>query len=337
MPLFHGAGDAAEVRVDLRARRLDDVDGGRHDQLLGDLPVGEEARRGGVVRTLRDRLIVELLPGRQRLDDARGGQVGLLADRPLGVVRAGPVLEAEPERELLGHRVGLVEAELVGLVGQLDRLRQPLLGRRRRRLDAGLREQRLVVEEPERDLDDADAVEVATLADVVVRRARVDADLLDDRVDRLEDVALLDEARCQVGDQRDDVGVDAARLHLRVDVILVLVGGPAGPDDLVLGLALVELRHHRVPGLMAARLVLEPAHELERRDLACRRLSRSASCGAVSGTERHRADGRDHRALLEQPASADRAFDGLRLLLVVHLVSHLQSNPLGRLPPSEAA
>ncbi len=107
-------------------------------------------------------------------------------------------------------------------------------------------------------------------ADVVVRRARVDADLLDDVVDRRQHAALADEARGQVGDQVDDVGVDAARLHLGVDVILVLVRRPAGPHDLVLGLALVELRHHRVPGLMAARLVLEPAHQLER-GRPCRR------------------------------------------------------------------
>ena len=324
--------DAAQVRVDLRAGRLDDVDGGRDDQLLGDLPVREEPRRGRVVRALRDRLVVELLPEGQHLDDLRVGQVGLLPDGPLRVVGAGPVLEREPERELLRHRVRLVETELVGLVRELDRLLEPLLRIRRRLLDAGLVEQRLVVEQAERDLDDAESVEVAVLADVVVRGARVDADLLDDRVERLEDVALLHQARGQVGDQRDDVGVDAARLHLRVDVIRELVRRPAGPHDLVLGLALVELRDHRVPRLVAARLVLEPAHQLERGDLACGRLRDAgllqrarARCSCCA--QRHGGDGGENRAPLEQLSPVDRAFDGLRLLLVVHFVSHLHRCP----------
>ncbi len=164
-----------QVRIDVG------IGGAQHDDRrvdapgLGDAPVGGELHDRALRRALRHAGLVEPLPQLQALDRLRRIGERRLALGPLAVIGQAEVLELEPPLAAVGDVVGERDAELVRAVGQLRGGLDPavLVGRR---LEAGLVEQRLVVDEREVHIDRRQAVELAVLAQEIMAAARRDAE-----------------------------------------------------------------------------------------------------------------------------------------------------------------
>ncbi len=146
----------------------------------------------------------------------------------------------------------------------------------------------LQVAQSESDRDRIEAVELAVHGEPV---ADAGADLVEEAAGRGHVVewlehARLDDARRQLGGERDQVGLDLAGARLHHQAVVEIVEWRAGFVDADVVLRIVEFLDHRPPRILAAGLVPEPGEQVD-----LDRLTARLRGGRARGGDRRRGGG----------------------------------------------